>query len=298
MNYLSVDIGGTFTKFGLIDHSGNFLEQWKKKTPDSLVEFQNLLLFEIQKYESSIKGIGVSCPGRVDTKMGHIHTGGALKFLYDFQMKKWLSQYTSLPFSLINDGKAAALSEWWIGNLKGIKNGAAIVLGTGVGGGLILDDRLYNGSHFQAGELSFIIQNHSENVPTQLLGYSCSAVRFIQEATALIGVPKEDHYSVFESIESNTSQELISLFEQYCSNIAQLISNLQAILDLEKVVIGGGVSAQDSLIRMINQQYEKLRQQEPLLNQTMVALQIDACEFRNSANLLGALYQLLLDLEE
>ena len=298
MNYLSVDIGGTFTKFGLIDHSGNFLNQWKKKTPNSLDGFQNLLLFEVKKYESSIKGIGVSCPGRVDAKMGYIHTGGALKFLYDFQIKEWLSQYTSLPLSLINDGKAAALSEWWIGNLKGIENGVAIVLGTGVGGGLILDNHLYNGSHFQAGELSFILQNHSENVPTQLLGYSCSAVRFIQEATALIGVAPEDYHSVFESIESKGSQPLRRLFEQYCSNIAQLISNLQAILDLEKVVIGGGVSAQNSLIRMINQQYEKLRQQEPLLGRTMAALQIDACKFRNSANLLGALHQLLLDLDE
>ena len=72
---------------------------------------------------------------------------------------------------------------------------------------------------------------------------------------------------------------------------------MQAILDLEKVVIGGGISAQDSLIQEISQQYKRLRQQEPLLNQTMTPLQIDACAFRNSANLLGALYQLLLDLE-
>lgn len=297
MNYLSVDIGGTFTKFGLIDHSGNFLQRWKKETPHSLEAFQTLLLREIQIHESSIKGIGVSCPGRVDTKTGYIHTGGALNFLYDFPIKKWLSQYTSLPFSLINDGKAAALSEWWIGNLKGIENGAAIVLGTGVGGGLILDNRLYNGSHFQAGELSFMIQGHVESAPTQLLGYSGSSVRFIQEATTLLGVPQDDYVTVFSSIETNSSQSLNRLFEEYCSSIAQLISNLQAILDLEKVVIGGGISAQDSLIQEISQQYKRLRQQEPLLNQTMTPLQIDACAFRNSANLLGALYQLLLDLE-
>ncbi len=297
MNYLCADIGGTFIKFGLIDHSGNFLHRWKKQTPRSLEEFQALLLFEVQSYEASIKGIGISCPGRVDTKTGYIHTGGALEFLYDFHIKKWLSQYTSLPFSLINDGKAAALSEWWIGNLKDIENGAAIVLGTGIGGGLILDNHLYNGSHFQAGELSFMIQDHSVTAPTQLLGYSGSSVRFIQNATALLGVPHDDYHSVFANIEATPPQPLETLFEEYCSSIAQLIINLQAILDLEKVVIGGGISSQDSLIRMINQQYKKLRQQEPLLNQTMAPLQIDACAFRNSANLLGALYQLLLDME-
>lgn len=297
MNYLSVDVGGTFIKFGLLDHSGNFLERWKKPTPQSLAEFKKVLLLEIQHHETAIKGIAVSCPGRIDSLKGYIYKGGALSFLADFPMKQWLAKYTTVPISLINDGKAAALSEWWIGNLQGVQNGAAIVLGTGVGGGLILNNQLYNGAHFQAGELSFMVQAQTVEDPTQLLGYAGSAVRFIQKATALLGVAEDDYQAVFSSIEKTSSQPVKALFEEYCAFIAQLITNLQAILDIEKVVIGGGISEQDAVIQMIQQKYKALRQQESLLKETLAPLEIEACAYRNSANLLGALYQLLLDME-
>lgn len=296
MNYLSVDIGGTFIKFGLINHFGEFIQTWKKKTPSSLEDFQKIVSSEIQQHLQAIKGIAVSCPGRVDSRKGYIHTGGALFFLYDFPIKEWVSQYTSLPFSLINDGKAAALAEWWIGNLSGIENGAAIVLGTGVGGGLIIDNQLYMGAHFQAGELSFIMQNQSE-VGNSLFGNYGSAVRFIHEATKILNVPQNDYLSVFSAIVSAPSPELMRLYDGYCYSIASLISNLQVILDLEKVVIGGGISSQDCLIKNINKQYKLLRQQEALLEQTFAPVVIEHCAFRNSANLLGALFQLLLDFE-
>lgn len=295
MNYLSIDVGGTFTKFGLIDHSGNFIKTWREPTADSLSAFKEMVADQIQQQQGMIKGIAMSCPGRIDSQKGYIHTGGALMFLYDFPIKEWLRTITDLPFAVINDGKAAALAEWWIGNLKGIKNGAAVVLGTGIGGGLILDDQLLQGPHFQAGELSFLIRPGTDS---QMYGYHGSAVRLIKELTKRLGTTPDDYQAVFQALEQESDPVIMERFISYCRDIAILLVDLQVLLDLEKIVIGGGISAQDLVIATIQDQYLALRASEALLQQTFAPLEIEACAFRNSSNLLGALYQLLLQLDE
>lgn len=167
-------------------------------------------------------------------------------------------------------------------------------MGTGVGGGLILNNQLHQGPNFQAGELSFLIHHSLNPSQTQLFGFYGSAVKFMHAATTLLGVSLEDHETVFNTLSQQTSADLTTLFENYCRDIAILLSDMQVLLDLEKVVIGCGISAQDSLIEMIQLQYSLLRQEETMLGQTFTPLIIEACAFRNSSNLLGALYHLLI----
>ncbi|WP_086314411.1 hypothetical protein A5821_001978 [Enterococcus sp. 7F3_DIV0205] len=298
MYYLSIDIGGTYIKYGLIDRAGNFIQTWRQPTPKTLESFKKMIVSQLETQQGKIKGIAMSCPGRIDSAKGYVHTGGALLFLYDFPMKEWIASVSDLPFAVINDGKAAALAEWWIGNLKDVRNGAAVVLGTGIGGGLILDNHLHQGPNFQAGELSFLIRQSPNPKQPQLFGFHGSAVKFMAEAASIIDVSKEDHIAVFKAISNQTSIALTSLFENYCRDIAILLIDMQVLLDLEKIVIGGGISAQDSLIKMIKTQYSNLRQDETLLGQTFSPLIIEACAFQNSANLLGALYQLFVELDE
>ncbi|MBO0475238.1 hypothetical protein IGL98_003096 [Enterococcus sp. DIV0840] len=298
MDYLSIDIGGTYIKFGLIDRAGNFIQTWRQPTPKTLETFKEMIISELNTQKGHVKGIAMSCPGRVDSSKGYIHTGGALLFLYDFPMKDWIASLTDLPFAVINDGKAAALAEWWIGNLKGIENGAAVVLGTGIGGGLILDNHLHQGPNFQAGELSFLIRQSPNPKQPQIFGFYGSAVKFMNEATTLLNVSKDDHEAVFRTISERSSVDLTALFENYCRDIAILLIDMQVLLDLEKIVIGGGISAQDQLIEMIQIQYSNIRQEETMLGQTFVPLAIEACAFRNSSNLLGALYQLFVELDD
>ncbi len=83
-----------------------------------------------------------------------IYAGGALPFLDQVNLADELQ--LDIPVAIENEGKTAAIAELWLGNLTGIDNGAAVVLGTGIGGVLILNDALHTGSHFQAGELSFM----------------------------------------------------------------------------------------------------------------------------------------------
>lgn len=293
MNYLCIDVGGTFIKFAVIDKTGDFKSSWKSHSPDSLDTFKHLIKSQISIHSNEINGISMSCPGRVDCEKGYLYTCGSILFLYEFSMRDWLLTITDLPFAIINDGKAAALAEWWIGNLKNVENGAAIVMGTGVGGGFIWQNSLYQGNHFQAGELSFILSENRLNSNLDILAYSVSAVQFMTSASKILEVDTNEYETIFHSIICKSNLELTKLFEGYCRSIAILIINLQSTLDLDKVVIGGGISKQDIFISEVKEAYEKVRSELPLLGQTFGAIPIEACLYRNSSNLLGALYNLL-----
>ena len=194
-NYLSIDIGGTKIKSAVIDRSGNILTRGRMDTPKNLTEFLTGIETIVEDVHGSIRGIAVSTPGKVNPETGTISFGGALPFLDGVSLKQLLAKY-QVPLAVTNDGKAAALAEWWLGNLKGIQNGAAITLGTGLGGGVIVEGKLIQGAHFQAGELSFLLNatkrsdalenaeqpNNQGLTLQQLAGFSGSAVAMIRRS--------------------------------------------------------------------------------------------------------------------
>lgn len=298
MDYLGIDIGGTYIKYSVIDRSGSLQKVEKIKTPHNLSDFLEVMYAIIDPVMFRIKGIGISLPGKIDMENGIVYFGGALTFLHNVSLKALIEEKYAIPCALSNDGKAAALAEWWIGHLKDIQNGAAIVLGTGIGCGLILNHQLYQGSHFQAGELSFLHDTSGKSSVNEMMGMKGSAVNFVQTGANILGLAHPDGPYVFEAIQSTENEELNQYFSEYCQSIARLISNLQVTLDLSKIVIGGGISSQPILIEEINIQYQKYRHTIPILASTFPTIEIAACRFKNEANLLGAIYGLLLQIEK
>lgn len=151
--YLSFDLGGTYTKYAFINVSGNIVKKDRVKTSKSRSELLKVIDEVVLGFSGEIKGIVFSCPGKVDNE-GAIFFGGALTYLHEFPLKKIITEKYHVRCEIINDGKAAALAEMWLGNLKTIDSGVAIVLGTGVGGGIVLNGEIVQGVNFQAGELS------------------------------------------------------------------------------------------------------------------------------------------------
>ncbi len=293
-NYLSIDIGGTHIKMALIDSNGGIHSKKKVRTPHEYDEFIAVLNEEIKLLADEIRGIAFSCPGKVDTDTGIISFGGTLPFLDGVSLIKEFQPKYDMPVSVINDGKAAALSELWLGNLKGIANGLAIVLGTGVGAGIILDGKLYQGNHFQAGEISFMMKLSAAHSYNDMYGFSGSAVNLIQKVNMVLGTEdKKDGTAAFEAI-NRKDRKVYPIFETYAKEIALMICNIQAMLDLQKIVIGGGISAQPIVTGEIRKQYLAIRTNFPFMANTLTEVEIDSCRFLNDANLLGALYQLLL----
>lgn len=268
-NYLSIDIGGTNVKYAELNNAGNIIEQGKIKTSHDKEQFLKNIDQIVEKYvKKEIKGIAFCAPGKIaHTK---IHFGGALPFLDGIDFAVRYKKY-DIPVTVINDGKASVLAENWLGSLKDMQNCAAITLGTGVGGGIIVNGKLLNGAHFQAGELSFLQLNMKEPVFDGFAGGYASAVQMIR--------------NVNEAIEND---------DEYCKRIAAIIIDIQAVVDLDAIAIGGGISAQPIVVQGINQAYDKVLADNELIRKTFTRPKIVEAKFKNGANLYGALYNLFI----
>lgn len=295
-NYLSIDIGGTNTKYALFDNAGNLYENGTIATvttnqEDFLKSLDNI----IRKYESQIKGIAVSVPGKVDVNEGTVYYGGSLPFLDGLCLKAKIEHKYHIVTNVENDGKSAALAELWLGSLKEVRNGLILVLGTGVGGGIIINRHLYRGSHFQAGELSFMFNGAEEEAEnySQLVGYDVSAVSMIGDIATKIGLSnKKDGPEIFKAINAK-NLDALEIFEEYCEKVARLIINVQAVIDVEKIAIGGGISAQPIVVKEIRRQYSNLLDRFTLHRETTTAPEIVVAHFQSNANLYGTLYAFL-----
>ena len=288
--YLVLDIGGTFIKYALMSNEGVFIEKNKVKTPldgiESLVEAIGKVY---DNYKNQIKGIAISMPGIIDAARGYAFTGGFLAYNSDKEIVKILQKRCPVKITIENDGKCAALAEVWHGSLKGCRYGAVIVLGTGVGGGIIIDGKVHRGRNFFAGEFSYMrnnagIKNNIDNLWATNNG-SAALTKVFAEKKGLN--PEDvDGFRVFESINSGDA-EALDILEGFANNIAAQIINIQCIFDPERVSIGGGISEQPILIEYIN---KKLEEQYESIDYYMPRIKVEKCTFCNDSNLLGALY--------
>lgn len=291
-NYLSIDIGGTNVKYAELNNAGNIIEQGKIKTSHDKEQFLKNIDQIVEKYlKKKIKGIAFCAPGKIaHTK---IHFGGALPFLDGIDFAVRYKKY-DIPVTVINDGKASVLAENWLGSLKDMQNCAAITLGTGVGGGIIVNGKLLNGAHFQAGELSFLQLNMKEPVFDGFAGGYASAVQMIKNVNDAIENDDEtDGLAAFEAI-NNGNEKAKKIFDEYCKRIAAIIIDIQAVVDLDAIAIGGGISAQPIVVQGINQAYDKVLADNELIRKTFTRPKIVEAKFKNGANLYGALYNLFI----
>ncbi len=291
--YLVFDIGGTAIKFAHMTEDATILE---KGLIDTIRDNMEVLVESIgeiyDKYQDDINGIAISLPGVLDSDTGYMYFGGSLHFNANLNFVEVLQKRCPTTITLENDGKSAALAEIWKGSMRGVKHGAVIALGTGVGGGVIIDGKLHKGHGFYAGEFSHVRANCEEpSNPMFSWGALGSVMLLTSKASHAKGVEKMDGYEFFEYA-NNGDQTILAILDNYTQNIVTQIFNLQAIISPEKIAIGGGISAQPILLEYIKKNIDKMYDQ---MNQGMFKLyvpkvEIVPCEFRNDSNLIGALF--------
>lgn len=289
-NYLGIDIGGTNVKYALVDESGKISESSKIATAHNKEDFLNNLDQVVEKYQDEIQGIAFCAPGKITETT--IHYGGSLPFLDGIDLGQRY-QHLGVPIAGVNDGKASVLAENWLGSLKGLKNCAALTLGTGVGGGIIIDGKLVIGENSQAGEASMLILNTEKTGMDSFAGAQGSAVSMISKVNEALGnEDKTDGLAAFKAINAG-DEKAMKIFKQYCRNVAAIIINLQGLLDPKRVAIGGGISAQPIVIEQIKQEYQDIIDSNVFMRGTLTPIEIVAAKFQNDANIYGALFNLL-----
>ena len=163
--------------------------------------------------------------------------------------------------------------------------------------GVGISGQLHYGAHYEAGELSFIYHKITTDRESRF-GFTGSAVEMIKEIATELELPDvHDGEKVFEFINAGYPQAK-RIFNQYARTIALQIQNLQATVDIERVVIGGGISAQSIVTATIREAYEAFYQGNPYINRMISHVDIVPGKFGNDANLYGAIYRLLLELNQ
>lgn len=283
--YLVVDIGGTWIKYGYYFQDGSC--QKSNKFPTS--SFHHHLKDFYQTLESLIlpntEGLAISMPGIIDSQVGYVENITLLPFLNQHNIKEELEKQLHIPVSIENDANCAALGELWLGSLQNVRNGLIIVFGSGIGGTIILDGKVYQSPHHKAGEIgSLLMPQDFQYQQMTNFGRNNSANTLIHNIVQTTGC-EENGWQAFE--EMKTNKEAFHIFKIYCRQIAMMIYNLDYILDLDIVSIGGGISEQEIFITTIQKEFQNLRD---LYQEDFHQPIIKACQYYNEANLLGALY--------
>ncbi|MFW2489890.1 ROK family protein [Clostridium chromiireducens] len=293
MKYLVLDIGGSAIKYALMTSELEFVEKGNEPTPHDCIEsFIEVVGKIYDEYKNEIEGIAISMPGVLDSEKGYTYTGGSLTYNEGKEIVKILQERCPTKITIENDGKCAALAEVWKGSLKDFNDGVVIVLGTGVGGGIIKDRKLHKGKNFFAGEFSFIatdVNNIEGN--GSWWGHLSGSKSLIEAAAKSKNMSAEelDGYKVFEYA-NNCDEDILKVLDDFTYKLAVQIFNLQCILDPEVFAIGGGISSQDILIEYIKKNVDKYHKN---FISDVPKPNVIRCEFRNDANLIGALYNFI-----
>lgn len=299
MDYLGIDIGGTETNYGLIDDQGVLGTTKTKKTPmESLTQFLDMMGDIYDEHARHIEGMAISMPGIIHSKTGYAVHGGSLKYIKKMNMIEMLETRCQTTIHVENDGKAATLGELWKGNLKGIQHGIMLNLGTGIGGGIVVNGEVLKGHHYSAGEFSFIKTNVARSKDAEyMFGFQNGIRMLFQKIAAQCEMPLEsiNGYKMFELIEAG-NKKAMSCLNEYCYTLAIQLFNLQTILDPERIIISGGISGNPLLIQMIKENVRKVYEEE-LGENLFVVPTIMKSMFGNNGNIIGAMYNYKLNEE-
>lgn len=286
MTYLVFDIGGTALKHGLLAKDGTIIEKYSEVVPES---YEALLARMSQLSDSyqNLSGIAISSPGIFDDKTGLLTTSSALQYLIGKPFLKDLSLRIQLPMSIENDGKCALLGEYWKGSAQGAKNAAMFVIGTAVGGAILINGEIHRGRHNNGGELGYmLVQNEPETQHYASLG---GKVGF----NGLLKYLNEEGYHIANGIEllekAQEDQKVAKLYKEQLSYLVVSALNLQYSLDPEIIVVGGAVSQNPYFKVLLEETIEQVMVRR--VNYIQPCLSVG--NFGNDANLLGALYHFL-----
>ncbi|GAB2026996.1 ROK family protein [Lactovum odontotermitis] len=280
MSLLVIDIGGTSIKYAKFD-TGKLTEKSSFPTPDNIDDFYTGLKKVADDFKGrfEITGVAISSPGAVNKKNGIIEGASALPYIHDFDIhSKFEKEIFGLPVSIENDANCAALAEIEFGAARGLSDVLFVVLGTGVGGAIVVDGKIHHGKHLFGGEFGFMLMNDTNSFSE--LGTAVHMAERYNERTG----KDFDGLKVFEAAGQGDeiAQEEKDIF---LYNVAKGIFNLTYSFDPECVVIGGGVSQADWLIPALQQQFDKIRE---IVNVATFTPNVLTCQFKNDANLIGA----------
>ena len=274
-----IDVGGTSVKCGLFHTDGTLVEKWEIPTrtenngqnilPD-VAETINAKLAEKNIDKADVEGVGIGIPGPINSRG---EAACAVNLYWGFTpVAKILGDLTGLKAQAGNDANVAALGEAWKGAAAGAQNIIMITLGTGVGGGIIINGKILAGSHGAGGEIGHALVVRGEEEKCNCGNHGCleqyaSATGIVRVAGRVLAASEDD--STLRELQNITAKDVLDAFKagdavavrimEYVGDLlGGAIAGFTTVVDPEAIVIGGGVSkAGQPLIDCIEKYYQR-----------------------------------------
>ncbi|MBU7473804.1 ROK family protein [Lactiplantibacillus pentosus] len=274
--YIGIDIGGTSIKCGLVDGNGHISRKVTRTTATTKSDIMADLVAMVQELQTDgpVAGIGVSMPGVVQSD-GFLTTAGAVTAFEQINLRDELQAQTKLPVIIENDANAAAIAEQWLGVA------------------LIINNQVYRGAHARSGEFGWMVVDDDD------IDIEMGTLNF--RGATVIGLIRR--YNQFSTDTVNDAREIFKraaagetlakhVFHSYYYSLAKGIINLMVAFDPEIVVIGGGISANETFMTNLNATIADLHANHNSIKQLKLAPVVPA-RLRNDAGMIGAVYQLI-----
>lgn len=289
MRILCFDIGGTFIKYGLCDENFNLLE--KDKIP-TIAENGGQSIIErvidiIEQYDS-IDRVAVSTAGQVDSENGIVvYSTDNIPYYTGMRVKSLIENKTGIPTFVENDVNSAALGEAHFGAAKGVSDFICLTLGTGIGGAIFLNNKLYKGSASSAGELGHMII-HSGGKQCTCGGEGCyecyASASALIKAVNKVSPVELNAFQIFEK-ENIEKPEIRSEIDKWIDEIIVGLVNIIYIFNPSMIVLGGGIMNEDYIIELIDRKiYTRLMD-------NFKNVKIVRPKLGNDAGMIGAAYE-------
>ena len=258
-----IDLGGTTVKIAYFDETGTMLDKWEIPTVTANEGKQILpdIAASVRQYmkdhnvsDESVLGLGIGVPGPVNSKgvvNKCINLGWGV-----FNIAEELTALTGFPVKAGNDANVAALGEFWKGGGKGCDNMVFVTLGTGVGGGIVVEGKLLHGAHGSGAEIGHLVLNRNETASCNCGKRGC--VEQYCSATGIVRLAKlylegSDAPSTLKGVENLTCKDIFdaakegdasanAILDQVYAYMGEFLANICSTVNPEMVVLGGGVS--------------------------------------------------------
>jgi len=316
---IGIDIGGTTIKAGITDLEGKILSEKKVITSkagaehvvESIKTVISELMFDVEASRDDVMGIGVGVPGPTNTDTGIVFSCANIPGFEQYPLQKRLEEETKMTVRIGNDVNCGTMGEAWLGSGIGYKNILGIFLGTGIGGGIIIDGKLVSGANGAAAEVGHMKIKSSGELYGKLCGCGqygcweayCSSVALEREARMRMEVnnstmlwdvcggdiTKVTAKDIFECAKQGDKFALL-LVDYELNYLAKGIANIANILNPEIIIIGGGMSLAGDIL------FDGLR--DRMQKYTMAAiyenLKIIPSKLGNESGIVGACALLMM----
>ena len=305
--YIGIDLGGTFIKGGIVDDEGNIITRDKVPTESekgasgvvaNIVKLSRMLLDKVNMTADDVVGIGMGVPGMIDSENGLVVYSNNLAW-EDFSISREVEAALGLPVKIANDANVAALGEARFGCGKDYKTSVMLTLGTGVGGGIVIDGKLYEGNRSAGAELGHaVIIAGGEQCTCGRRGCLeayASATALIRDTKRAMEAHPESKMWEIGSIDAVTGKTPFDyrhtdavareVVDTYIERLGAGIANLANELRPEIMILGGGVCSEGAAL---TDPLQAILDREIFAGTRGPAVKIVTATLENDAGLLGA----------